>query len=89
MSGGREQQKEKLTLTTFHSNAISMEATRAYPQDIDATALRKPQQIYSMSGRREQHKDKFTLNTFHSNAISVEAARAYPQDIDVTALPKL
>ena len=81
--------KKNFTLTTFHSNAKSVEAARAYPQDIDATALRKPQQIYSMSGRREQHKDKFTLNTFHSNAISVEAARAYPQDIDVTALPKL
>ena len=42
-SEGREQQKQKFTLTTFHLNAISVEAVRAYPQDIDATALRKSQ----------------------------------------------
>ena len=42
MSGGREQQKEKFTLTIFHSNALSMEEARGYPQDIDATVPRKP-----------------------------------------------
>ena len=88
MSGEREQRKEKFTLTTFHSNAKSMEATRAYPRDIDATALRKPLQIYNMSGRRQQQKDKFTLTSLHSNATSVEAARAFPQDIDATAFRK-
>ena len=57
MSGGREQQTEKFTLTTSHSNAISMEATKAYPQDIDATVLRKPQKlIASQDGENNKTK---------------------------------
>ena len=84
-SGGREQQEEKFTPTTLESKALSMEATKAYPQDIDAKVLRKPKENHSMSRGREQQEEKFTLTTSRSNAISMEATREYRQDIDATA----
>ena len=66
-----------------------MEATKAYPQDIDATVLRQTmKEVIACQEVENNNKKKLTLTTFHSKSISTEAAMAYSQDIDATALWK-